>query len=114
MKLYDMQQQPASDEYTGSGWAWVAMKDDEVIAIRYMDDHIGCYTGSSPEALKHAKRKRYCKATELAAEQLNKEAFLAWRKEARTELSELGKVVTGMMSCWQFEVRTENIIMRET
>ena len=107
MKLYDMQQQPAQSQYRGCGWAWVAMKDDQIIAVRYMDDHGGCFTGSSPEALGRANRKRYCKASEHAAREMNRESFTQWRNQARRELAALGDVVSGMMSCWQFEANTK-------
>lgn len=104
MKIYDMQKQPAKSEYKGAGWAWAAMKDDQIVAIRYMDDHTGCFTGYCAEALQRANRKRCCKASELAAREMNKEAFVEWRQQARSELDEIGIVVTGMMSCWHFEV----------
>ena len=108
MKLYDMQTQPALSQYTGCGKAGVAMKDDRIIAIRYMDDHTGCFTGYSPEALKRANRKRYCKASELAARELNRERFSEWRIRARRELNGLGDVVSGMMSCWRFNPNPSN------
>jgi len=108
MKIYDMKTQPAKSEYKGSGWAWAAMKDDQIVAIRYMHDHTGCFTGYCAEALHRANRTRYCKASERAAQEMNREAFTAWRNQARSELAEMGTVVSGMMSCWHFEITSNS------
>ena len=96
-RMYDMRQQPAYSQYKGCGRAWVAIKDGQIVAVRYMNDH-SYYTGSSPKALARANRKRCCKASINAADDLNREAFLAWRKQARRELAGLGDVISGMMS----------------
>ena len=104
MKIYDMQQQPAKSQYKGAGWAWVAMKDDQIIDVRYMGDHT-VFTGYCVEALQRANRKRCCKASERAAQELNRESFAKWRTQARSELASLGTVVSGLMSCWNFEAK---------
>ena len=102
MKLYDMQQEPAQSQYRGCGWAWVAIKDDQIIAVRYMDNHTGSLTSRSPEVLKRADRKRDCMWSRYVAREMNRERFLEWRTKAKTELAKLGEVRSGMMSCYQF------------
>jgi hypothetical protein len=97
----DIQTQPAADQYKGCGKAWVAINDQgQIVGIRYMDNHGGCLTGYAPEALQRAGRKRYCPASQWAAEEINRELFLNWRKQAKADLAELGTVVSGIMSCY--------------
>ena len=102
MNNFDMRKQPARDQYQGCGWAWVAVNDkDQIIAIRYMN-RSPYFLASSPEALARAGRKRRCAASQRAADDLNSESFGKYRLESRRELSQIGTVVSGMMSGFHF------------
>ena len=102
MTVINLKNEPAAEDYQGCGKAWVAWDDDRILAIRYMDAHRGCYTGYSPAAQKHAGVTRYCPSAQRSAETLNKWKFLEWRSKAKAELSQLGTVIAGMCSCWEF------------
>lgn len=98
----DMRKQPASDQYDGCGWAWVALNEhDQIIAVRYMN-RAPYFLASSVEALARAGRKRRCPASQRAANNLNDESFAKYRRECRRELREMGTVVSGMMSGCHF------------
>lgn len=102
MSNFDMRKQPARHEYQGCGWAWVAIdENDQIIAVRYMD-RAPYFLASSPEALDRAGRKRRCPASQRAADDLNSESFAKYRLECRRELSQMGTVVSGMMSGCHF------------
>lgn len=102
MSNFDMRTQPASDQYDGCGWAWVAINEnDQIVAVRYMN-RSPYFLASSPEALALAGRKRICPASQHAADDLNAESFAKYRLECRQELSEIGTVVSGMMSGFHF------------
>ena len=102
MRIFDMQRQPAQNEYSGCGRAWVALDQGKVVGIRYMGDHKGVFTSISPEVLRASNRKRDCPTSRYYAQRMNEERFLDWRDRAKRELAGLGVVVSGTMSCWQF------------
>lgn len=114
MSNFDMRKQPARDQYQGCGWAWVAMNEnDQIIAVRYMN-RAPYFVASSPEALARAKRKRRCPASQRAADDLNAESFAKYRLECRRELSEMGTLVSGMMSgCHFFPKRKDQNRVQE-
>lgn len=98
----DMRDQPAVGDYHGCGRAWVAVAEGKIVAIRYMGDHCGVLTGYSPEAQAAAQVSRYCPAACRAADWLNDQYFCRWRQQAKRELDQLGTVVSGTMSCYEF------------
>lgn len=100
--IYNMQEQPAAGEYRGSGRAWVAINDGQIVGVRYMGNHVGTLTRYSAEAIALAGRVRPCPASERAAVLFNDTLFAAWRTEARSALAAKGSVVSGLMSCLEF------------
>lgn len=87
--------------YQGAGRAWVAIKNNEIVGVRYMNNYPYTTPGSE-EALKRAGKTRVCESSRRAAEQINTKSFLLHRAESKRELSKLGDVVSGMMSAGSF------------
>lgn len=61
-----------------------------------------CYSTDDPEVLKRANRVRYCAKVRFTIEDMEREAFLAFRAKSRDALSKIGKVFSGMASCGVF------------
>ncbi len=81
--------------YKGAGRCWVAIKDGKIVAIRYMGD-------SPIVSLADVGRKRWTRAARRAFAIRESELFAEFRLKARAELAELGEVVSGMASCFEF------------
>ena len=121
MKTNDLR---AKIGYRGAGKAWLLIVEGEPVALRYMDCHPH-YTAYSREAKERAGCKRTCPASGRAAKEMNKEAFLAWREEAKAKLNRIRgsypgasplwiftetRIESGMVSCWEFITKYGEVI----
>ena len=82
--------------YQGCGKAWGAVVNDEVVALRYMEQvtTFRFLPGFNPDA------------PDLSLVRFDDNwggrPFADYRKAAKAELGAIGEVKTGMCSCWQF------------
>lgn len=149
--IYQLKDKPVESQYAGSGRAWAAIKDGDVVGIRYMHEfRIDRDSAEIPDwckpmyslydsymkytllkdignhALKQIKqhaissghpekgpRGGQIKATAIAI--ATKELWMAeedrqfgaYREKCRSELAELGEVVSGMCSCYEFVAKND-------
>ena len=82
-----------------TGRCWVSIdKNHNPIAIKFMGN-FRLYLCDDAEVLKRAKRKRLCKESVRVCGEMNREAFLNWRSQAKKELFEKGnKVYSGELT----------------
>ena len=81
--------------YQGSGKAWAAIKDGQVIALKYMGDFAHNWVKKTD--------KRYKEGYRWAKNPEADKLFAKYREECRAELLSLGgEVAGGMASCYEF------------
>jgi hypothetical protein len=96
MTIIDIRNTPAESQYTGCGLAWLALKDGQPVAIRYMADF--------PLArLADIGRKRRTTAAGRKLRHLNADRFSAWRAQCHAELALCGdEILSGTLGSFEF------------
>lgn len=81
-----------------AGWAWVAIRGDEVVDLIPMAMH-SCFFGCDPQVILEAGKKRVCASSRRLAEKKTHEAFLLHREKSVFLLRQKGTVFSAMVSC---------------
>ena len=96
MTIIDIRNTPAEYQYSGCGRAWLALRDGQPVAIRYMADY-------HEARLADIGRKRWTAAAGRKLRQLNSDRYSAWRTQCRADLALCGdEILSGTLGSFEF------------